>query len=624
MRDKTTGSVLLILLLFITHISLSEQFLNTVKDWLFGLREEEKLEPVSLRTSSFRFEITSGDEKFMQLKDALDEYQPLEACNHIVVYNLKKRCGELSEEELGKLSVQLLNCQSSAEERPVFRCTDSMTLADCTRSMDATTWNTYHIISNRARALCYATQQQQFKKITELTVGQLMSTAHQQLKTMNEMQNSQEQLHTITTETVRKLFESQTDLIGTQQNLKHAQDGILDQIHGNMQELVREKSLIATGNQELAQMTEVIREKLDKTTQKLQEQEESQMDTHKKIIEDLTSIQQKAQDALKKLDNSSQYLMRNHEELMTHYRAMYENMMKMNGTVTHLLNTVNTMQANLDERISWFTQLLSMADDKLTLLTAAGTHIMYFLLAALAAAFLQTPAFSRMMMMLILIVNAVSEIKYGEKIDFGTVTIFIVFTVLVNWIYLWWIGRYFNRGTQYRAPKAIGYSAETTNLEDNSDIAAANVNNSKEPLSPFELQRLTGLVERLCTSLNEVISKRPDTASNLSDPNSNSRLDTPSTSSAFQSVRREEPVRPDSSTMDEGANLRRLLLQRHFDNDSSFAGSSRSSTPRAPSKTSSRGSTSSAGCQGFTKSGTPCRLTASSGDDFCHRHRATR
>ena len=43
-----------------------------------------------------------------------------------VVFKLKKRCGELSEEELGKVSVQLLNCQSSVEERPIFPCTDHM------------------------------------------------------------------------------------------------------------------------------------------------------------------------------------------------------------------------------------------------------------------------------------------------------------------------------------------------------------------------------------------------------------------------------------------------------------------------------------------------------------------
>ena len=45
-----------------------------------------------------------------------------------VIYQLKKRCGDLSEEELGKLSVQLLNCQSEVEERPIFTCTTDMVM----------------------------------------------------------------------------------------------------------------------------------------------------------------------------------------------------------------------------------------------------------------------------------------------------------------------------------------------------------------------------------------------------------------------------------------------------------------------------------------------------------------
>ena len=45
-----------------------------------------------------------------------------------VIYQLKKRCGELSEEELGKLSVQLLNCQSEVEQRPIFKCSADMVM----------------------------------------------------------------------------------------------------------------------------------------------------------------------------------------------------------------------------------------------------------------------------------------------------------------------------------------------------------------------------------------------------------------------------------------------------------------------------------------------------------------
>ena len=58
------------------------------------------------------------------------------------------------------------------------------TLADCTREMDGPTWNAYQIVGNRARAMCYATQQDQFRRLTEMTVNDLVSAANDQLHSM--------------------------------------------------------------------------------------------------------------------------------------------------------------------------------------------------------------------------------------------------------------------------------------------------------------------------------------------------------------------------------------------------------------------------------------------------------
>lgn len=57
-------------------------------------------------------------------------------------------------------------------------------LAACTAGMDPDTWNAYHIVSNRARAVCYATRQLQFRRRTEQTVNALVSTAAGQLEAM--------------------------------------------------------------------------------------------------------------------------------------------------------------------------------------------------------------------------------------------------------------------------------------------------------------------------------------------------------------------------------------------------------------------------------------------------------
>lgn len=42
--------------------------------------------------------------------------------------------------------------------------------------MDPDIWNSYHIMTNRARAVCYSVRQQQFRGLTEMTVNKLMHT----------------------------------------------------------------------------------------------------------------------------------------------------------------------------------------------------------------------------------------------------------------------------------------------------------------------------------------------------------------------------------------------------------------------------------------------------------------
>lgn len=53
--------------------------------------------------------------------------------------------------------------------------------------MDSDTWNAYHIISNRARSVCYATRQQLFRRRAEHTVNSLISTATSQLDAMKDL-----------------------------------------------------------------------------------------------------------------------------------------------------------------------------------------------------------------------------------------------------------------------------------------------------------------------------------------------------------------------------------------------------------------------------------------------------
>lgn len=101
----------------------------------------------------------------------------------------------MNDEQLAKMAVMLLNCQSAVEGRQVYPCTDTMSIKDCTSSMDPDTWNSYHLMSNRARAVCYSVRQIQFRGLTEHTVNRLMDAARNQLFTLDKLTKDQENLH---------------------------------------------------------------------------------------------------------------------------------------------------------------------------------------------------------------------------------------------------------------------------------------------------------------------------------------------------------------------------------------------------------------------------------------------
>lgn len=60
-------------------------------------------------------------------------------------------------------------------------------LKQCTTDMDADMWNAYHLMSNRARAVCYAARSTEFRALTELTVNKLMNSAHTQVEALKSL-----------------------------------------------------------------------------------------------------------------------------------------------------------------------------------------------------------------------------------------------------------------------------------------------------------------------------------------------------------------------------------------------------------------------------------------------------
>ena len=123
-------------------------------------------------------------------------------------------------------------------------------------------WNAYHIISNRARSVCYATRQQLFRHRTELAVNRLALSTQEQLASMSLLREDQAEVHEATQAALSSVQEQQVELSGQQGRLRASHAQLQASVSANLGELTREKSMIALSQEQLMNMTENVLSKL--------------------------------------------------------------------------------------------------------------------------------------------------------------------------------------------------------------------------------------------------------------------------------------------------------------------------------------------------------------------------
>lgn len=104
---------------------------TSILDWMWQSKTDDTTVIVAdgVPLVSIPYESMTEDEKFLQEAAKFTNIQvssPLEICQHKVVMKIRTSCSDMTEEELAKLSVNLLNCQSAVEGRKVFPCTEEM------------------------------------------------------------------------------------------------------------------------------------------------------------------------------------------------------------------------------------------------------------------------------------------------------------------------------------------------------------------------------------------------------------------------------------------------------------------------------------------------------------------
>ncbi|XP_076010595.1 protein brambleberry [Genypterus blacodes] len=378
------------------------------------------------------FEMADADEKFLAEGKQM-ELSPLDSCHHRVVSRLRSSCGSLSEEQLAKLGVVLLNCQAESEGRKTFSCTEEMTIKQCTADMDSDTWNAYHIVSNRARSVCYATRQLLFRRRAEHTVNALISTATSQLDAMKDLKEGQEELRELTSASLDKLLQGHSALQSQQGKLWEGQEQMEGSLKSNLERLGQEKALIASGQELVAQLIQGITKRMENVSEHLHIQGSEVQDSHKAIVSDLTDVRHQAQDIYQKIDHSMSEFLQYQDQTSRYYTDLMSKLERMNGTLGFMLHYLDNMQGRVEEKLNMIQSYLGWAGLSLTAMWTCMAHTVYFVLCAVLLTFLHCPGLSRVALLLAVPLNAAAELNQQPALDLSSLSLLLLAISLGHW-----------------------------------------------------------------------------------------------------------------------------------------------------------------------------------------------
>ncbi|XP_041776937.1 protein brambleberry-like [Anopheles merus] len=385
LSNKRYGFVILFLLVVDCFQPIAPSFIEYI--W----PTDESAEPSTAIDAfpSVPYELSDADESFIReaSKWLGTKLSKLDLCHHRIILKLKHSCHELNAEQMGKLAVLLLNCQSDSEGRAVFPCSEEMSLRQCTEQMDPNTWNAYHLITNRVKAVCASVRHEQFRGLTELTVNKLMSTAHEQVRMMDELAEKQSQLQTITKQVVEQMVDNNERIVSQQGNILKLAEVHRAKVESNYRDLLREKGVIKAGQQEVAVLLTDLRKRIDDSVNQLEEQSKRSKVNHGALLTDLEALQAHAAQIATKIDETGVHFAQHHRAVEEQYGYTLEQLQRINATVASMLESIRTLQHDFNRQLAWLVEKLGGGEKILPKLNIILLHIGYLLLGMICLAF---------------------------------------------------------------------------------------------------------------------------------------------------------------------------------------------------------------------------------------------
>ncbi|XP_050309369.1 protein brambleberry-like [Anthonomus grandis grandis] len=565
-------STTLLLLIFNPAESALQDYINGITSYLGFNRENDSTEVHSVEyMQQIPYEVSALDEKFIQEAVKLTgvAISELDSCQHRVVLKLKSDCNKMNDEQLAKMAVHLLNCQSHVEGRKVYPCSDEMSIKECTMHMDSDTWTSYHLMSNRARAVCYMVRQTQFRGLAEHTVNRLMEASKDQLISLGRIAQNQENILNLAEDTYDSLSRAQVHLAQQQKDMQQAQLHGQLALEDNIMRLVDEKRLIHETHDKLLEMTKELHFKLENSAQLIAEQSQESKVNHKELLDDILTIQSKANELFDKIDIYSEILLKQNQEFRSQYEATIKNLQEVNETVHNLVNLVGGTRQALEERLSWLMTALGGTDEAVVRLSLVFSHVGLMLIAMLASAFVSARASTRLAIITLPPMNLAMALYGHEYLDYLNLIFVVGGFIAAQTLIIWAMN------LRKTIPQAIAWS--------------------KDKLTPTK-----------------------STSSSLSNNNSLYREIRTTKTNLHTSEHRPEEQQEEEDTFQFNDDFRSLTppISRNG-YYSGIRSRSRSNTPLLL-----NGSGRSQACGAKTRAGTPCKLSSLPGRSYCYRHQS--
>ncbi|XP_055685434.1 protein brambleberry-like [Lutzomyia longipalpis] len=360
-----------------------------------AVHRQERQEPLEENVPKILYEVTPHETIFLEEALALSGAKTitnLDRCQHRVVLKLRKNCGKMNEEELGKLSIMLLNCHRLIEGQNLLECSETMTLRDCTALLDsAEIYNSYQLMFTRAKAICIVVGQLQYRAWAESAVNKLSSYAQEQLKISDQLVEEQKNLNDAIDSSNQRIIENEKEILR-----------FIDHIRIKYMTSIKEVSLKSTMLQEVqVQKFENILIEFNKLSTRISNVETT-------LEADLKELHENSGKITKDIIAVNTNLLQQIQQVSTQYRENLNTLEEIQTVIEGLFVIINQWKDDIGRNGKWIEDNLGEIS-----IYKIMYHIGFLFMGMIILSFIQVDGLSRILFVSITIGNALCDV-YSE------------------------------------------------------------------------------------------------------------------------------------------------------------------------------------------------------------------